>query len=111
MCGSAMFHVYSKRAALTRALALVSFFTNERCVAVLCGPLVEQPLGGALSGEVPGGCSSRFHTLPLPTASVLVVWSSTSEGLVALQITALTETVGLSAYSSYEGSVWVWRGR
>ena len=44
-----------------------------------------------------GGCSSRFHTLPSPTASVLVVYlSSTSEGLVALQIPAFTETVGMS---------------
>ena len=33
--------LYSKRAALTRAL--VSFFTNERFVTVLAGPLVEQP--------------------------------------------------------------------
>ena len=68
-------------------------------------------LGGALSGGVSGGCSSRFHTLPSPTASVLVVWSSTSEGLVALRIPALAGTVGMSGYSSYEGSVWVWRGR
>ena len=34
-------YVYSKRAALTRAL--VSFFTNERFVLLLSRPLVEQP--------------------------------------------------------------------
>ena len=68
-------------------------------------------LGGALSGGVLGWRSSRFDTLPSPTASVLVFWSSTSEGLVALRIPALAGTVGMSAYSSYEGSVWVWRGR
>ena len=37
-------YVYSKRAALTRAL--VAFFTNERFVTVLCGPLVQQPQKG-----------------------------------------------------------------
>ena len=61
-------------------------------------------LGGALSGGVSGGCISRFYILPSPTASVLVVWSSTSEGLVALRIPALAGTVGISGYSSYEGS-------
>ena len=65
-------------------------------------------LGGALSGGVSGGCSSRFHTLASPTASVLVVWSSTGEGFVALQIPALAGTVGMSGYLSYEGGVWVW---
>ena len=64
-------------------------------------------LGGALSGGVLGWCSSRFDTSPSPTASVLVVWSSTSEGPVALQIPALAGTVGMSGHSSYEGSVCV----
>ena len=47
--------VHSKRAALTRAL--VSFFTNERFVHVLVGPLVEPPrsiYAGDPWGGVPG---------------------------------------------------------
>ena len=67
-------------------------------------------LGCALSGGVSGGFGSRFHTLASPTASVLVVWASTSEGLVALEIPALAGKVGMSRYSSCEGSVWVTGG-
>ena len=41
--------VYSKRAALTRSL--VAFFTNERFVRFLSGPLVEPPSHVVLLGE------------------------------------------------------------
>ena len=57
---------------------------------------------GGGRGGVSGGCSSRFHTLASRTPSVLVVWSSTSEGLDTLRIPALAGAVGMRGYSSYE---------